>query len=129
MDGNQFLNALAAQLAPLVVSGVGLFAAWLAARLASLQGKKAASSAVIGAAARGAGVAYLALLRQGGNYRDPDAVARAIGHGVEYVLAQVPASVKKVGQSDAGVESLVRGQLGTLLAQDPNVKLPGAGAG
>lgn len=76
---------------------------------------------VLGAASRGAGIAYDALA----SYTlgtDPAKVReKAFKAGVDYMAGAAPAAIAALGISNATVENMVRGELGKLLATDPAV--------
>jgi len=96
----------------------------LLAWLGSIAAKWHINSTVLRAVARGAGVAYLALLEE---RRGTGGLPQAIAQGASYVEARVPDYLGKLGITSDRLDGMVRGELGKLLAADPSIKIgPGA---
>jgi hypothetical protein len=106
---------LAELLPPLLVPAI----AWLLA----LARRWHINTTVVRAVVRGAGAAYLSLVRdsEGATY---GAIERAVDAGAAYVEKRIPDTLGKAGftTTDA-VRDAVRAQLGTLLAADPSVQV------
>lgn len=80
---------------------------------------------VLRAVVRGAGAAYVELVR-GKEGTSHGAIEAAVDVGAAYVEARVPDTLAKAGlKSPDAVRDAVRAQLGTLLAADPTVGVRG----
>lgn len=80
-----------------------------------------ANAAVSDAAARGAGIAYDAIVASGGSYLNPVVRNSAIAAGLQHVLASLPDTLATSGITQDTVIRMVTGELGKLLAVDPTV--------
>lgn len=76
---------------------------------------------VSAASARGAGVAYESIVAAGKYLEDPVTRGSAISAGLAHVMSSVPAAIETTGVSQATLVSMITGELGKLLAIDPNI--------
>lgn len=70
---------------------------------------------------RAGGVAYQALVQSGRPYTDKQALVAAAAQGVKYLGERLPDTIKAQGLQTPDLLDVVHGELGKLLAQDPNV--------
>jgi hypothetical protein len=112
-------ESLAALLGQIATAGLLPLAAWL---LAMLRRAKI-NDTVLKAVARGAGAAYMSLLEDRDRGVTPGTIAKAVDDGAAYVEERVTGTLTKAGVDTDAVRSLVRAELGKLLAADPSVKV------
>lgn len=110
-------ESLAAAFSDWIVAALVPLAAWLL----SMMRRAAIRDTVLRAVVRGAGAAYMSLLEDKAQGVTPATVARAVDDGAAYVESRVPASLPKVGLDTEAVRTMVRAELGKLLAADPGV--------
>ena len=103
---DQMLSALGVLIAAVLVE--------FARRGLAVMRKQEDRQTVIGAAARAAGQAVVALRENPAAAAATDALVR---QGAAYVTAAAPAALGRLGVPAAVVEGMVRGELGRLLAQ------------
>jgi hypothetical protein len=115
-----FVLALAAAI---VSSAVPVLVPALLVRL-RLSRNVALSGLITGAAQRAAGIAYHALVSAETNSDTVVFRNAAVAEGTRYVLATLPATVAALGLSPEHVAAMVTGELGRLLAVDPNTSIP-----
>ena len=73
----------------------------------------------------GGGIAYHFLATQAARPCSVDIRNAALAAGVRQVIEVAPAALSTLGISQAGLEALVMGELGRLLASDPTVAVNG----
>lgn len=84
---------------------------------------KQVSEVLVAGIERAGGEAYLKLKELGKGDKDPLAFDKAVVAGADYLSNRVGDAMRAKGVTYDGALQIVRAQLGTLLAADPNVKL------
>jgi|GEM_PF-6895676 len=96
----------------------------LLAWLGSIAAKWHINGTVLRAVARGAGVAYLTMVKE---QRGTAAIPQAVALGASYVETRVPGYLAKLGITSERLDGMIEGELGRMFAADPNIKIrPGA---
>ena len=85
--------------------------------------------AIEAAIQRAAGGVYETLVAQSANIADIPVKNAAIASSVNSLLAAYPMAIRTFGLTPETLHEMVRKELGTLLASDPNVSVTNAGAG
>ena len=85
----------------------------------------AAQATVNAAVQRAAGIAYAAIAAAPKGYTDPVVTNNALAAGLNHVVTSIPDALALLGVTQATVISMVQGELGKLLAVDPNVSAGG----
>jgi hypothetical protein len=112
---------------PLVSVVLTVLVGWLTREIVNhtaLKNNAILAGKVQDAATRAAGIAYNVIVAQASHINDQPVRNVALAQGVAYLNTMLPDTLKVLGVTPDKAAAMVEGELGKLLAADPNVAIP-----
>lgn len=120
VDLSPLVEAAVTLAAACIAACIPLVTAWLGRSL-HIQNQALFTAQLAAAIRAGGGIAYHCLATEAAHSCRVDIRNAALAAGVQQALAAAPMAMARLGMTQAGVEALVTGELGRLLASDPTI--------